>query len=416
MSKQLSSGKFVIVQKDKKKKNKSSHNDQHVVAVGIAPELNSSIQTRKNTISVVQKQHRQPLSNRSIIVPFNERYTAITGSTQSASTIPIGYVEDTIAPGLLPRLSVECQIWQRYRFKKLKISYEPIISDYNVNAQGRFSMYVDFDVTNPVPWSITNIESSSPISYSLPSEPCSINLSHEKMSAWRYTLDNSNLNPFDPRFDLLARLYWTVYGTANSNEIGSIYMSGECEFDTPIQNIVNPSAPLNFRAFSTTMTEAVVCSSNVPRTYSVTSNPTLLSYSQFVGPRGDSNLTDAFQTVSFGGVQVKVGGTFLFTADYSCTSVAAQYYIKAFTPTVNRLRQVPLGTVNLFNNGVNEMGFTMDSVADVTAMRKVSSSMSAALVLYADDVLQPQFTFDFVAAAGGSQNITVTVRFTLVSV
>jgi len=160
----------------------------------------------------------------------------------------------SINPGqsaLFPVASVECQQWQKYRFRKFCIIYEPLVNEYNTNNDGAGEIIIGFDpdAGDQAPTSFSQAVNSKPIARGRPCDKIVLQIPPQLLKAQmdaHFVRHGSLPGGSDIKtYDIgLVNISVVGCGTTGTTTLGNIYFC--YELDLMVQQIqLNTAAPAN---------------------------------------------------------------------------------------------------------------------------------------------------------------------------
>jgi hypothetical protein len=186
------------------------------------------------------KKH-EPDSQVAMAQKFSEQYTLnIIGSGGGVSTFAL-----SVNPGdptMFPRLNQVAQLFTKWRFKWLKVIWQPSGSAFTVgNQAGEIGLNVSSDWYASAPSSIAVQRSRRPSMTGDAWTPKTLFIKpgSKLLQPWRFTRGGQGHQGADARlFDLMT--YLVVSGSPNTNAIGFVLFEGEVEFCLDFTPTTNP--------------------------------------------------------------------------------------------------------------------------------------------------------------------------------
>jgi len=303
----------------------------------------------------------------------------------------------SINPGqkaIFPVGSVECQQWQKYRFRRFCVIYEPLVNEYNTNNDGAGEIIIGFDpdASDQAPTTFTQAINSKPIARGRPCDKIvldvPVSLLHNNLDA-HFVRHGSLPGGSDIKtYDVgLVNISVVGSGTTGTTTLGNIYFC--YELDLMVQQIaLNTAAPANNQVAWFQNTTAITLTTAAPLT---------------------SLLTLANSTVSTNGlsaVMAAAGDITLPTGNYiidywaNFHDTANEGVIYAIQPQRNGVSMI-VGTLNLHKT-------------DAATAGSVTDASLAGSVFFSSDGVLPFTLKGQATGAAGTLTATGSVRITAV--
>lgn len=217
------------------------------------------------TRSFRTSQPRIRATHKTCVITHKEYLSDISGS--NAVAFPAiaapgynAYLVNPSNPGVFPWLSGVAPLYETYKFRKLKFSYQPACS---TSTLGRIMAAFDYDASDLPPASKTQLMSNDGAvqtatwnEIEIPASQAGLN--KQKNYYTNFTVSNNPDLPSVLRQNNVGTFYLMAIGQATENVIGELFVEYEIELSTPQLEtnsrsyyLGNVASPVDFLALST---------------------------------------------------------------------------------------------------------------------------------------------------------------------